>query len=191
MECKLDGCNKQSKRTQNVCSMHSERHRLKGSYGTPYPLIEKHGMQSSVEYQAWNHMKDRCYNENYQSYHRYGARGITVCERWLHSFNNFYKDMGNRPLDKSSIDRINNDGNYEPSNCRWATTLEQAQNKSVFTNNKLGIMGVRKTGKRYASRLWRNGQSYWLGTFDTIQEASYARTVKEKILEQVRVLEEQ
>lgn len=79
------------------------------------------------EKSRWRAMKARCFNPNNRKYPRYGARGITVCERWL-VFENFLADMGPRPSPRHSIDRINNDGNYEPSNCRWATMPEQMRN---------------------------------------------------------------
>jgi hypothetical protein len=80
------------------------------------------------EHNTWVRMRQRCYNENHDNYRYYGGRGITVCERWQSSFENFFADMGPRPSPAHSIDRINNDGNYEPGNCRWATRSEQMKN---------------------------------------------------------------
>lgn len=81
------------------------------------------------EYNVWYLMKARCYKPVNTSYKNYGAKGIKVCERWLASFWNFYEDMGPRPTPGHSIDRIDGTGNYEPSNCRWATIQEQPWNK--------------------------------------------------------------
>lgn len=80
------------------------------------------------EYHAWHAMFQRCTNPHHASWEDYGGRGVTVCERWQ-SFENFIADMGPRPSPKHSLDRTNNDGNYEPSNCRWATWNEQARNR--------------------------------------------------------------
>lgn len=87
-----------------------------------------HGMSQTPEYRIWASMRQRCSKTNNKHYHDYGGRGISVCKRWK-SFKNFICDMGLRPSPEMSIDRINNDGNYEPSNCRWATVNEQARNK--------------------------------------------------------------
>ena len=78
------------------------------------------------EYKAWMNMKGRCASPR-AKWH--GARGITVCDRWLHSYENFLADMGRKPASEYSIDRIDNDGNYEPGNCRWATKAEQSRNQ--------------------------------------------------------------
>lgn len=88
------------------------------------------GYRASPEYQCWQRMKKRCYNANCKDYYLYGARGITVCTRWLTSFSNFLADMGRRPSPKHSIDRIDSSIGYSPENCRWATPLEQGQNTS-------------------------------------------------------------
>jgi hypothetical protein len=79
-------------------------------------------------YQTWSNMKQRCYNPKIPRYKNYGARGITVCDRWRDSFKNFLEDMGERPSREQSIDRINNNKGYSKSNCKWSTRLEQAQN---------------------------------------------------------------
>ncbi len=89
----------------------------------------KSGENRTKEYVAWTSMKQRCYNQNDIGYKNYGGRGITVCDRWLNSFENFFTDMGKAPSQNHSVDRKENNGNYEPSNCRWATAFEQNQNK--------------------------------------------------------------
>ena len=84
----------------------------------------------TVEYNAWCSMKRRCYGANTKDFPRYGARGIRVCNRWLHSFPNFLADMGLKPTPKHSLDRWPDpDGNYEPGYCRWATMLQQRHNR--------------------------------------------------------------
>ena len=92
----------------------------------------------SPEYRVWAGMLTRCYNENNKTYCRYGGRGITVCDRWRNSFLAFLEDMGPRPSLKHTLDRIDNNGNYEPGNCRWATMIEQARNKSTSLWLELG-----------------------------------------------------
>ena len=86
------------------------------------------GASKRPEYLSWWNMLDRCLNPKNKNFQNYGGRGITVCQRWR-DFNKFFEDMGPRTSPKHSIDRKNNDGNYEPSNCRWATRTEQQRNR--------------------------------------------------------------
>lgn len=93
----------------------------------------KHGMASggklSREYTAWVNMKRRCSDDTSRNWKNYGGRGITVCERWKNSFTSFFDDMGYSPGKGYELDRKNNDGNYEPGNCRWVTKKENNANK--------------------------------------------------------------
>ena len=105
----------------------------------------KHNMARTSIYNCWCDMKSRCLNKNNKEYKNYGGRGIKVCDSWL-KFENFYKDMGVKP-NGLTIDRINNNGNYELSNCRWATKKEQGNNKR--TNKRLFF-----NGKEYTLKQW-------------------------------------
>ena len=101
---------------------------------------KKHGMSKSPEFKVWKLMRNRCNNTDSPDYPRWGGRGIRVCPRWDASFSDFYADMGPRP-DGTSIERMDNNGNYDPGNCKWATDEEQAHNKR---NNRV-LVGMGKT----------------------------------------------
>lgn len=90
-------------------------------------------LSHQIEYASWRCMIGRCYNQSWASYQNYGGRGITVCNRWRgrKGYLNFYHDMAPRLSRDLTLDRINNDGNYEPSNCRWATKKQQRENQRV------------------------------------------------------------
>lgn len=120
------------------------------------------------EYQAWRNMRNRCTNPRYWLFHRYGGRGITVCARW-DSYALFLQDMGRRPSRNHSLDRRDNDANYTPENCRWATPEEQARNRSDrtlydFNGERLLLVEIaERTGLKIETLWWRaaHGRPLW------------------------------
>ena len=140
-----------------------------------------HGLRKHPLYPVWNDMLHRCYNEKSKGYRNYGGRGIKVCDKWRNSVKNFIEDM--YPSFKSglSIDRVNNDGNYESDNCRWATQSQQNLNKRGYGTSKHCGVGYDKKYQKWQARLFMNGKSKHIGYFDTEQEA--AQVVKAKRLE--------
>ena len=119
----------------------------------------KHGMSNTLTYNTYTGMLGRCNDPGNSSYKYYGARGIKVCDKWLESFNNFYEDMGDRP-DGYTLDRIDVNGNYEPSNCRWADNTTQSINQRCKSRKtKYKNIDEFKSGKgtRYRASVSRKG----------------------------------
>lgn len=137
-----------------------------------------HGLSKSRTYRIWRHMINRCHLKSHPRYKEWGGRGITVCDSWLNSFENFYADMG-EAVGNLSIDRIDNDKGYYKENCRWATIEQQAQNKRRHEN-----WGIYKR-KDYNIRFQINKIKYVYRNFETYKEAIEFRDRKyaELILE--------
>ncbi len=143
-------------------------------------INKSHGLSNSPEYLTWLRIRDRCRNNRNNQYRNYGGRGVSVCERW-DRFENFLSDMGNKPTQKHQIDRIDNNGDYEPSNCRWATCRENCENtrKSKFWI----VHGIRYQSAQDASkalnvckstiRRWCEGR-YINGTFEPPMEGCFS-----------------
>lgn len=143
-------------------------------------LNRTHGLSKTKTYAIWKGMIRRCENPNEQNYQYYGARGIKVCDRWRNDYKNFLADMGEKPQGLS-IDRINNSGDYEPSNCRWSDVFRQASNKSKPKNNTSGIKNVHwlKAIKRWRVSITINNKIRYFGHYvdkaDAEKAASAAR----------------
>jgi hypothetical protein len=132
-------------------------------------------MIGAPEYKVWQGVIQRCTNNNRDRADRYVRRGITVCDRWLHSFSDFLEDMGPRPSDKHTIERVNNNKEYSPENCVWASRFVQVHNQEIRAVNTSGVSGVSAAKGKWAAyvKIWYVKVS--LGTFDTIEEAAAAR----------------
>lgn len=179
-KCAIDDCQRDSW-ARGWCLMHYKRWR-NGVRDISKPGNIKHGKTGTPEYFTWQSLFFRCNNPASKSYHRYGGRGITICDRWRgrNGFANFLADMGTRPSSKHSLDRINNDNNYEPSNCRWVTSHAQAVNRGIPKNNTSGHKGVSKVGDKYCPYIKIDYRTINLGTFSKLSEAIIVRKAAEE-----------
>lgn len=135
-----------------------------------------HGRTNTPEYPVWAAMIQRCTKSTYSEYHNYGGRGISICKEWMR-FENFIADMGDRPSKKHTLERVDNDGNYEPSNCIWATRFQQSINQRIRADNKTGYRGVslNKVSGKYYAKICVNKKQIHLGCFELINDAITAR----------------
>lgn len=138
------------------------------------------------EYIIWSSLKQRVNNPKHKSYKYYGGRGIKVCQRWQDSFDNFYQDMGSRP-EGTTLDRIDNDGDYSPENCRWTDRTTQNRNRRRFRLSRKGSgytgeeKASRSTGDKWIAVICVNYKRIHLGTFESISDAVKARKHAESI----------
>ena len=136
---------------------------------------EYHGMKKHRFYDTYRNMMKRCYTKSNPSYKDYGGRGISVCEEWQDIIK-FVAWADSTYIEGYTLDRIDNAGNYEPSNCRWADATTQAINQRMMKNNTTGYVGVYVArDNRWESRLTFNKVDIFLGRFNTIEEAAQAR----------------
>ena len=136
-----------------------------------------HGLIETRLYRIWTNIKDRVLNPKNKQYNDYGGRGITICDEWKNDFMTFYNwATTNGYSEELSIDRIDNDGNYEPSNCRWATQTIQCRNTRIRKNNKSGYKGVcyPKGKNKYIAQICVNTKIIHLGYFQTAEEGAIA-----------------
>lgn len=141
--CVFEGCGGTLQVRKSYCNKHYNRLLKYGDPSIVFSQHERHGLHGTPEYLVWINIRRRCYNPNHKSYSDYGGRGIRLCTNWYASFLSFYKYIGKRPSKQHSLDRIDNDGNYEPGNVRWATAKEQANN--MRSNHRITIGGRTQT----------------------------------------------
>lgn len=167
-KCKITNCDK-SYCAKGYCKKHWQQN---------YRTSERDTLSSKPEYLAWVSMKARCYNPGFIESANYMGRGITVCDEWRNDSKAFMAYMGEKPSPKHSLDRINNDGNYEPGNVKWSTSLQQGANKT--TRSKYSYPGLycfkeKNKGVRWTAKIHKNYKMIHLGTFNTEAEAVIAR----------------
>lgn len=170
----IAGKNRKESYRKGYCNSHYYFYKR---YGNPlYRQVSIYDNRTKKsEYNIYVQMIKRCKSDKSQYYKDYGGRGITVCDRWAENqgYDNFILDMGYRPTDKHSIDRIDNNKGYSPDNCRWATRHEQNANKR--SNNKCVGVNMPKNGIRWLSRIKINGKEIKLGLFEKYEDAVRAR----------------
>ena len=145
--------------------MHLNRYKKYGATGSvDSTAATRHGLRNTAEYRSWSAMMRRCYNRNSSNYSFYGGIGVFVTKRW-HAFLNFYKDMGLKPADVFTLDRINSELPYSKSNCRWANKSVQAINRKLPNTNTSGYRGVSPYKGVWIASIHANGKQHYLGRY--------------------------
>lgn len=150
----------------------------KMSRGRAFEPVHGDAKPITKEYRTWRNVKSRCRRPGDSRYHRYGGRGIQMCDRWADSYVNFLSDMGRAPSKNHSIERIDNDGDYEPSNCKWATNEEQNKNKK--STIVVEYKGIKKTLADHCRDLNLKYSTMWMRIFSYGWPLERAFTTKSK-----------
>ncbi len=174
--CKIEDCDFEIY-SLGMCSKHYRRFKRHGNPTITLRKHERHGFYNSSLYRRWDCILQRCTNPNNKDYKNYGGRGIKVCDRWLNSFSAFYEDMGDIPFKDAQIDREDNDGDYTLKNCRWTTSVVNAQNRR---SNVLNWFTVRSIRRLYALKkyLRKDLCKIYNLKFGTLKQVIYNQTWK-------------
>lgn len=164
-KCQCDCGNEATVLSSNLTKGNTKSCGCQSSRKTIGQRASKHMMTDTPEYNSWRAMKDRCYCKSHSEYKRYGARGIEVCDSWKNSFEKFFQDMGPKPTG-FSLERIDYDKGYSPSNCKWASSNEQANNKRInlkinFEGNVFTLAELAKEKNIPYARLYKRIKSGW------------------------------
>lgn len=160
--------------SKKLCGTHYYRLRRTGSIEDPAKLsVAEKNLR-----RRYNSMVQRCHNPNDSAYKYYGERGIKVCDSWRKSVKTFISDIGLPPTSRHSLDRINNDGNYEPGNVRWV--LQDVQSHNQRTTNSTGYKGVYKFRDTFRTSIQRGGKRLYVGGFTSAYDAHIAYKKLEK-----------
>lgn len=152
------------------------------SVETAIKTFTTHGKSNTPEYTCWEGIINRCYNKSNRSYRNYGGRGISVCKRWRNSFINFLNDMGLKPNPNLTIERINNNRNYNVTNCKWTTHTIQSRNQRKRKDNASGVVGVSwcNSKSKWTAHIGLNNKQIMIGRFKIFKDAVDARKRAER-----------
>ena len=173
--CAIPICDRPT-RNLGYCNAHYQRFK-NGNLDPERPIRPRHGMTNAPEYYIWEAIISRCTRQSDKAYGNYGGRGIEVCDEWRHDFSAFLRHVGLRPSNAHSIERRDYNGNYEPGNVYWTTRGVQNHNKRP--RSKVGVRGILERKGRYGAQIRCNNTYFWLGTYNTLEEAVNAYIKKE------------